>query len=236
MECSFGITGKDFVILASDQTAGRSIIKMKSDQNKIKAIGPHLAIAYGGEPGDTDNLADYIDRNLRLYHMRNHTTLLPMSASAWVRRVLAESIRSRSPYAVNLLLAGYDITTSLPHLFWIDYLGTKAVVPYAAHGLGMYVALSTMDKWWYEGIDKRGGIEVLRKCISEVAIRLTVKFTFNCILIDSAGVHNIDLESADPISALEAEAAARGGEESKAETQAQAPNPGPATTIEVAAS
>jgi 20S proteasome subunit beta 4 len=31
----------------------------------------------------------------------------------------------------------------------------------------MYVSLSTMDKWWYEGIDKRGGIDVLRKCIDE---------------------------------------------------------------------
>ena len=37
---------------------------------------------------------------------RNHNALLPPSASAWIRRQLAESLRSRKPYAVNLLLGG----------------------------------------------------------------------------------------------------------------------------------
>jgi hypothetical protein len=102
---------------------------------------------------------------------RNHQPLLPPSASAWIRRTLAESIRSRSPYAVNLLLGGYDITTSIPHLYWIDYLGTKAIVPYAAHGLGVYVSLSTMDKWWYDGIGREEGVNVLKKCVDEVEKR-----------------------------------------------------------------
>src|ERR1700712_1410860 len=102
---------------------------------------------------------------------RNHQPLLPPSASAWIRRTLADSIRSRNPYAVNLLLAGFDTTTATPHLYWIDYLGTKAIVPYAAHGLGVYVSLSTMDKYWYEGIGREEAIDVLRKCIAEAAHR-----------------------------------------------------------------
>ncbi|ORY28980.1 putative proteasome subunit beta type 2, partial [Naematelia encephala] len=191
-------TGKDYVIICSDMSAGRSIIQMKSDENKIKALGPHLAMAVGGEPGDTNNFADYVERNMRLYHIRNHTALLPPSASAWVRRTLAESLRSRRPYAVNLLLGGYDTTTDLPHLYWIDYLGTKAVVPYAAQGFGMYVCLSTMDKWAHPQMDRVEGLEVLRKCISEVNIRLTVRFSFNCILIDKDGIHSIDLSKENP--------------------------------------
>lgn len=102
---------------------------------------------------------------------RNHFPLLPPAASAWVRRTLAEAIRSRHPYAVNLLLGGFDTTTSKPHLYWIDYLGTKAIVPYAAHGMGVYVSLSTMDKWWYEDMDKREGVDLLRKCIDETEKR-----------------------------------------------------------------
>ncbi|WVR05848.1 hypothetical protein IAU60_002874 [Kwoniella sp. DSM 27419] len=207
MECSFGITGKDFVLLCSDMSAGRSIVRMKSDENKIKSLGPHLAMAYGGEPGDTNNFAEYVERNMRLYHIRNHYPLLPASASAWIRRTLAESIRSRHPYAVNLLLAGFDTTTSKPHLYWIDYLGTKAVVPYAAHGMGVYVSLSTMDKWWFDNMDKREGVELLRKCIDEAQKRLTVKFDFNCILIDANGTHKIDLSFQDPIADVDAAAA-----------------------------
>lgn len=152
-------------------TAGRSILQFKSDENKIKVLGPNLAMAYGGEPGDTNNFADFVDRNMRLYAIRYNQPLLPAAASAWIRRTLADSLRSRSPYAVNLLLAGVDITDDSPHLYWIDYLGTKAVVPYAAHGMGQMVALSTMDKWWTEGCDRREALDVLRKCINEVDIR-----------------------------------------------------------------
>lgn len=152
-------------------TAGRSILQFKSDENKIKVLGPNLAMAYGGEPGDTNNFADFVDRNMRLYHIRHNQALLPRAASAWIRRALADSLRSRRPYAVNLMLAGVDITDDSPHLYWIDYLGTKAVVPYAAHGFGQLVALSTMDKWWTEGCDRREALDVLRKCINEVDIR-----------------------------------------------------------------
>jgi 20S proteasome alpha/beta subunit len=48
---------------------------------------------------------------------------------------------------VNVLLGGYDEATSTPHLYWIDYLGTMAEVPYAAHGYGAYFALSTLDRF-----------------------------------------------------------------------------------------
>lgn len=64
-----------------------------------------------------------------------------------MRRALADSIRSRRPYAVNVLLGGYDEASSTPHLYWIDYLGTMAEVPYAAHGYGAYFALSTLDRF-----------------------------------------------------------------------------------------
>lgn len=168
---TFSFTGKDYVLLASDMTAGRSILQFKSDENKIKTLGPNLAMAYGGEPGDTNNFADYVERNVRLYNIRHNHPLLPHAAGSWIRRTLADSLRSRRPYAVNLLLAGYDTTTDIPHLYWIDYLGTKATVSYAAHGFGQLVCLSTMDKYWTEDADKREGVETIRKCIDEVKIR-----------------------------------------------------------------
>ena len=51
MEISFGLTGKGYVLVASDQNAGRSIVKMKADEDKIKALGSHLIMAYSGEAG-----------------------------------------------------------------------------------------------------------------------------------------------------------------------------------------
>ena len=51
METSFAITGKGYLIMAADTTAVRSIVKMKVDEDKIKALSPHLLMAYSGEPG-----------------------------------------------------------------------------------------------------------------------------------------------------------------------------------------
>ena len=96
--------------------------------------------------GDTVQFAEFIERNIRLYHIRNLYPLRPQSAASWIRRSLAESLRSRSPYTVNLLIGGYDTAQKSPHLYWVDYLGTMASVPFAAHGYGSYFALGLLDR------------------------------------------------------------------------------------------
>ena len=96
--------------------------------------------------GDTVQFAEYVERNVRLYQIRNIYALRPSAVASWIRRSLAESLRSRKPYAVNLLLGGYDTASHEPHLYWIDYLGTMASVPFAAHGYGSYFALSLLDR------------------------------------------------------------------------------------------
>lgn len=170
MDISFALTGKGYVIVATDTTAARSIVKMKSDEDKIKVLSPHLLMAFSGEPGtslrlsltcnsliihtycyfftlgDTVQFAEYIERNIRLYSIRNTHALRPPPAASWIRRSLAESLRSRKPYSVNLLVGGYDTSTSTPHLYWIDYLGTIATIPFGAHGYGSYFALSLLDR------------------------------------------------------------------------------------------
>ena len=90
--------------------------------------------------------AEYVERNIRLYQIRNTYALRPPSAASWIRRTLADSLRSRKPYSVNLLVGGYDTSTHNPHLYWIDYLGTMSEVPFASHGYGAYFALSLLDR------------------------------------------------------------------------------------------
>lgn len=96
--------------------------------------------------GDTVQFAEYVERNIRLYQIRNHHALSPSSSAHWVRGQLAQSLRSRKPYAVNILLGGLDTATSEPQLYWLDYLGTMAQQPYAAQGYGSYFVLSLLDR------------------------------------------------------------------------------------------
>jgi 20S proteasome subunit beta 4 len=60
MECSFALTGKDYVLIAADTTASRSIVKMKVDEDKIKTLSPHLLMAYSGESGSSTHHAPRI--------------------------------------------------------------------------------------------------------------------------------------------------------------------------------
>ncbi|EIM87611.1 20S proteasome subunit [Stereum hirsutum FP-91666 SS1] len=197
MECSFALTGKGYVLMASDTTAARSIVKMKVDEDKIKTLTPHLLMAYSGEPGDTVHFAEYVERNLRLYQIRNVYPLRPQSAASWVRRSLAESLRSRHPYSVNLLLGGYDTQAGEegePHLYWLDYLGTMASVPFAAHGYGSYFALSLLDRYHNPDGTLEEGLDVLRRAIDEVAKRLVVSpGSYKVKVVDKDGIREITL-------------------------------------------
>ncbi|KAH6910857.1 proteasome component Pre1 [Coprinopsis sp. MPI-PUGE-AT-0042] len=194
METSFAITGKGYVIVAADTTAARSIVKMKVDEDKVKALGPHLLMAYSGEPGDTVQFAEYVERNIRLYQIRNTHGLRPSAAASWIRRALADSIRSRNPYSVNLLLGGYDTASHEPHLYWLDYLGTMTRVPFAAHGYGSYFALSLLDRYHKPEASLEEGIETLKRCIEEVAKRLVVSpGKYKVKVVDKDGVREIEI-------------------------------------------
>ncbi|KAI0075832.1 N-terminal nucleophile aminohydrolase [Panus rudis PR-1116 ss-1] len=194
MDVSFAITGKGYVILAADTTAAHSIIKVKHDEDKIKTLSPHLLMAYSGEPGDTVQFAEYVERNIRLYQIRNTYPLRPPSAASWIRRSLADSLRSRKPYSVNLLLGGYDTSTHTPHLYWLDYLGTLASVPFAAHGYGSYFALSLLDRYHDPEAPLEEGLATLRRCIDEVAKRLVVSpGKYKVKVVDKDGVREVEL-------------------------------------------
>ena len=77
--------------------------------------------------------------------MRNDTELSTPAVGNFIRGELARSLRSRSPYTVNLLLGGVEPSTETPHLYWIDYLASLAPVPYAAHGYAQYVYSQDCD-------------------------------------------------------------------------------------------
>jgi 20S proteasome subunit beta 4 len=71
MECVIGITGKDFVILASDTNQAHSIVVMKHDDDKMVKLNERSAMLVTGEPGDRVKFSEYIEKNLQLYKMIN---------------------------------------------------------------------------------------------------------------------------------------------------------------------
>ncbi|CAG9863496.1 unnamed protein product [Phyllotreta striolata] len=183
MECLLGIKFDDFVLVAADMTAAQSIIVMKTDENKLFKLSNKLVMAVSGESGDTTQFAEYIAKNIQLYKMRNTYELSPSEAASFTRRNLADALRSRSPYHVNLLLAGYDEKEG-PQLYYMDYLASTIKVNYAAHGYGGFFSLSIMDRNYSKSLSREEGYELLKKCVKEVQKRLIINlpnFKVQCV-------------------------------------------------------
>ncbi|PKI83071.1 proteasome endopeptidase complex [Malassezia vespertilionis] len=194
MEALFGITGKGYTIVASDKNAARSIVKMKTTEEKQRVLGNNLVMTYAGEAGDTVQFTEFVERNMRLYSIRNNISLRPRAAAAWIRKQLAESIRSRRPYQVSLLLGGFDTPSGEPELFWMDYLGTLVKVPYAAQGYAAYLTLSTMDRYHRPDMNIDEGLDLLRRCIDELKKRFIIDVgQFTVHVIDDDGTRVVAL-------------------------------------------
>lgn len=103
MDTLFGITGKDFVITAYDSKAVASITLMKIGENKSRELNPHTLMLFSGEPGDGVHFSEYIERNIKLYGIRNGIELSPRAVSSFARRELADSLRSRVCFILSLI-------------------------------------------------------------------------------------------------------------------------------------
>ncbi|XP_006825580.1 proteasome subunit beta type-2-like [Saccoglossus kowalevskii] len=191
MECLIGIQGPDFVLVASDTVSARSVLVFKQDQDKMFKLSDKLVMLCVGESGDTVQFAEYIQKNIQLYKMRNGYELSPSAAANFTRNNLAQYLRSRTPYSVNMLIAGYD-DKSGPALYYMDYLASCNQVPYGAHGYGSFFTLSVMDRYYKKGLSRDEAVQLLSLCIDEIKKRFIVSLpTFKVRIIDKDGVHDL---------------------------------------------
>ncbi|KAI9337040.1 nucleophile aminohydrolase [Zopfochytrium polystomum] len=194
MDVLIGIVGKDFVLTASDGNSARSIVVQKRGEDKSRMLNDHNIMLFAGESGDTIQFAEYIQRNVQLYKMRNGLDLSTKAAASFTRRELATSLRSRHPYSVNVLIGGVDPKTGHPELYWLDYLASSVKLNYAAHGYASYFCMSTMDRYWKEGLTVDEAISLVKKCLAELAERLVINMPqFFVKIVDANGVRTVDL-------------------------------------------
>lgn len=192
MEGLVGVAFKDFVLVASDRTMIYSIIAVKHDEEKIYKLSEHLVMAVAGESGDTVQFAEFIGKNIQLYKMRNGFELSPSAAAHFIQRNLADYLRSRTPYQVNVLLAGYDVRTDTPELYYLDHLATMTKIPYAMHGYGGFFATSILDRYYKADVSVEEGVAILQKCVAEVQKRLIVSLpAFKVVMVNKDAIHEL---------------------------------------------
>lgn len=189
MDIILGIKVRDSVIMATSKAVTRGISVLKEDDDKSRQLSPHTLMTFSGEAGDTVQFAEYIQANIQLHSIRENHELSPQAVSSYVRKELANSLRSRKPFQVNVLIGGYDEKTNKPELYQIDYLGTKIDLPYAAHGYTGFYTFSLLDHHYRKDMTIEDGLKLLRQCVEELQKRMPVDFKGVIVkVIDKDGV------------------------------------------------
>lgn len=190
-----GFRCKDFVMIAASGTAAHYYIKLHDQEDNIVAVDNHKLLAASGEQADVVQYTEYIKRNMALDKMRhNGRPMTTPGAAHFMRSTLAGALRGRSgPYLVNTLVGGYDNKLSefddMPpraYLYFMDYLGTMADVPFGCHGYGATFVMSILDSQWRDDLSQQEAINLMQTCINEVKKRLTIDSSYFFTKVASA--------------------------------------------------
>jgi len=192
MDSILGLQGKDFSMIAADCSAGRSIMVMKRDQDKIVALDERKIAGMAGAPADCVMFSEYVSKNMALYAINNDMSLSTHATANYIRGELATALR-KGPYQANILLGGYDDDVG-PSLYFMDYMGTMQKVPFGGHGYCSNFCLSIFDREWKSDLSEEEGLEIMRKCKAELSVRFLIsqpKFTVK--VVSAAGIKVLEL-------------------------------------------
>jgi len=193
MECSIALCFKDFAMLATDKTSARSIMVMKDDYDKSFKLNDKMLMSVVGESGDTTQYAEFVAKNIQLYKMQNGYNLSPKACANFTRRNLADYLRSRTPFHVNILMAGFDTESKECELYVLDYLASMVKAPFAAHGYGGFFTTALMDREYRKDMTKEEAYKLLQACVTEIHKRLIINLpNFQVQLIDESGIQSMD--------------------------------------------
>ncbi len=108
---------------------------------------------------------------------------------------MARALR-KGPYQTNLLLGGCDVVqgSSVPSLYFIDYLSALAKVNYGAHGYAANFILSVLDRDWRTKMNLEEGLDVIKKCIKELNTRFLISQPkFIVKIVDQNGIRVVEI-------------------------------------------
>lgn len=175
MDTIFAVKYDSGVIIAADQSNGRSILTYQKNLDKIAKLTDFSLMGVSGPNCDLVNFTEYIAKNINLYELANEGTKLSTHAQAnFARGELAAALR-KGPYQVNVLLGGYDVGKNdepgKASLYYLDYFGALQNVKHGAQGYAQYFCSSIFDKECTDNMSEDDAIMVVKMCINEMQTR-----------------------------------------------------------------
>ncbi|KAK6474371.1 proteasome subunit beta type-2 [Huso huso] len=187
MEYLIGIQGPDFVLVAADTIAANSIIQMKHDHDKMFKLSEKILMLCVGEAGDTVQFAEYIQKNVQLYKMRNGEEELCITvtvAEAWLVGWCLCGLKICNP---NGLFASETGVSFLA-------LGKRGVKEGIWKGVLCRARVTDYVFWCVcTDLTRDEAVELLKKCLEELKKRFILSLpSFNVRLIDKDGIKDLE--------------------------------------------
>lgn len=195
MDSVMGLVGDGFTLVVADANAGRSIMVFKNDQDKIMNLDESKIMGLAGPTADCSNFSEYVQKNMTLYELNNNMRLSTWATANFIRGELATALR-KGPFQTNILLGGYEPDAG-SSLYYMDYMGAMSKVNFGAHGYCSNFCLSIFDREWKEGLTVEEGLEIVQKCINELAARFMIaQPNFVIKIVDAQGTRRVELPKA----------------------------------------
>lgn len=155
MDSLIAISGRDFVLMASDVTSARSIVVMKEDMDKIMELDEHKLLGFAGEPGDCTAFTEYIQKNVHLFALRSGITLDTHAVGNFTRNELAVALR----YVRSSLFRAPELASVLG-LVWRDRVRHCQALLLAPGAPGQ-IGGPHFSRPWATGVDFEGLLAVV---------------------------------------------------------------------------
>ncbi|MHC1592250.1 MAG: proteasome subunit beta [Candidatus Helarchaeales archaeon] len=147
MTTTIGIKTKESVIIATDRrvSAGESFIASKQGE-KIHQIDKQIGVAIAGLVADAQNIIDRLRAEFRLYRYERGYEMRIEPAAQFIGKVFHGYYRSGAPLYAQLLIAGFDPISSVPHIYLMDPSG--ALIPddrFISSGSGSQLSYGVLE-------------------------------------------------------------------------------------------
>jgi len=160
----------------------------RHDYDKILPLDKHKLLGMGGDPADMVQFGEMIQKNLKLYELRNGFPLSTHAAANYLRGEVAHGLRAGGMVNLDFLLGGYDKATG-PSLYFLDYLAALHKVNKVAHGYPAMFVTPVLDREWHADMTEAEALEMIEHCFKAIRARFLVHMpSFTIKIVDANGV------------------------------------------------
>lgn len=171
MDCSIGIKGRNFAMVAADMKIATSIMVVKENHDKFQTLKNRIVVSATGDQGDAFRSMLSISEDALYEELQNGIELSPQVVAYMIQNKVHGGLRSRQ-LDVSSIVAGRG---SEGYSLWaVDRYGAICSGPFCANGYAAYFVYGIFDREYSADLSLDDALEIIQKCVDLLRERLVI--------------------------------------------------------------